>query len=207
MKEQNGVTWKLVNSRTRRILPAIIETELLSPHLLLGGILHTWHLYPMLDNCDDVINVVSRHLRGSDTIKQGIPDSSTAAVGNSSSKDTGKTIIPDFLRSDEKMFAASMHSVLEDVCNGSTLSDGGDGGSRISELLAKHVDGRFKDAKAHTTPSVSSFMLMLSADANVVTDPSEVFQNDVMALFCHVHSKDVFEAFYKPDFAKRLLTG
>jgi cullin-4 len=65
------------------------------------------------------------------------------------------------------------------------------------------VDVQFKDAKAHTTPSVSS----VAADANVVTDPSEAFQNDVMALFRHVHSKDVFEAFYKRDLAKRLLTG
>ncbi|KAL7478629.1 hypothetical protein ACHAW6_004384 [Cyclotella cf. meneghiniana] len=101
------------------------------------------------------------------------------------------------------MFAASMRSVLEDVCNGSTLSDGGDGRSRIAELLAKHLDVRFKDAKAHTTPSVSS----VAADANVVTNPSEAFQNDAMALFNHVHSKDVFEAFYKCDLAKQLLTG
>ncbi|KAL7490110.1 hypothetical protein ACHAW6_015872 [Cyclotella cf. meneghiniana] len=274
-KEESGVTWGLVNSSTRRILPAIIETELISSHLLPGGILHTRHLYPMLDDCDDAVNAASSNvvisgwkaaektfenakrlyglcwritaasvasstsnftsgsksaldhlctafseygrLRGSDIVKQGIPDNSAAAEGISNSgKDTEKTIIPDLLafkshltmlhtiafRSDE-MFAASMRSVLEDVCNGSTLSDGGDGGSRIAELLAKHVDVRFKDAKAHTTTSVSS----VATDANVVTDPSEAFQNDVMALFRHVHSKDVFEAFYKRDLAKRLLTG
>lgn len=103
----------------------------------------------------------------------------------------------------DEMFTASMRSLLEDVCNGSTLLDDRDGGSHIAELLAKHLDVRFKDAKAHTPPSVSS----VAANAKVVTNPSEAFQNEAMALFRHVHSKDVFEAFFKCDLAKQFLTG
>jgi hypothetical protein len=258
--KRDGVIWKSVNSNTRRILPSIIEVELLSPHLVPTGILHHKHLYPILDDCDGDNSSTSwktaektfenakrlyglcwrmtatvsssspstalenlriafgkyGRLRGSEIISQGAQDT---ASGNSS-KDIEKSIIPDLLlfkahlqmlltvafRSDEA-FAASVRSILEDVCNGSTLPGGGDGGRRIAELLAKHVDTRFKDAKAQASPAVLS-TLSSSVDAtSMSSDHNESFQNQIMAIFRHVHSKDVFEAFYKRDLAKRLLTG
>ena len=256
--KSDGVTWKSVNSKTRRILPAIIEAELLSPHLVPDGILHPQHLYPILDDCDanastswksgeKTLENAKRlyglcwrmtaastksspstalenlrkafgeygRLRGSEIIMQGTPGSTT-----NNNKDAEKSIIPDLLalkshlqmlltvafRSDQS-FAASMRSILEDVCNGSTLPGAGDGGRRIAELLAKHVDARFKDAKAQATPAVVS-TLSASVDSNVASvDHNESFQTQIMTIFRHVQSKDVFEAFYKRDLAKRLLTG
>jgi cullin-4 len=257
----DGVTWKSVNSNTRRILPAIIEAELLSPHLKPTGILHPKHLYPILDDCvcdgnssyswksaektfenakrlyglcwrmtatsaaSSTSTVLENlrvafgeygRLRGTEIIKQGAAD----GTSNTGSKETEKSIIPDLLafkahlqslltvafRSDES-FVASVRSILEDVCNGSTLPGGGDGGRHIAELLAKHVDARFKDAKAQATPAVMS-TLSASVDTTVGNiDHNESFQNQIMTIFRHVHSKDVFEAFYKRDLAKRLLTG
>jgi len=138
-----------------------------------------------------------------------------------------KKIIPDLLafknhlnslhavafRNDDS-FGAMVRSVLEDVLNGATATnnksnDDSDGGRRIAELLAKHVDARFKDAKAQAAPTASSSSvprasLLVSA---IAADASESFQSEILSLFRHVHSKDVFEAFYKRDLAKRLLTG
>jgi hypothetical protein len=262
--DEHGVVWKSINSSTRRILPAIIEAELLSPHLVPTGVLHPKHLYPILDDCEGDNNNNNNtswktaektfenakrlyglcwrmtatfstsstsstplenlriefgkygRLRGSEIITQGAQDN---ASGNSS-KETEKSIIPDLLlfkahlqmlltvafRNDEA-FAASVRSILEDVCNGSTLPGGGDGGRRIAELLAKHVDARFKDAKAQASPVVVSTLSASVEATSVSTDHNESFQNQIMTIFRHVHSKDVFEAFYKRDLAKRLLTG
>ncbi|EED91828.1 hypothetical protein THAPSDRAFT_268825 [Thalassiosira pseudonana CCMP1335] len=195
------------NNSTRRILPTIIETQLLAPHLVPSGVLHPRHLYLMLDD-DDGSNTkdfckcqaIYGRLRGAEIVKQSLSSGADASVSNI--KEMEKKVIPDLLafkshlnslhviafRSDE-LFGATVRSILEDVLNGSTTNNDGDGGRRIAELLAKYVDARFKDAKAQATSSV------------------EAFQNEVMALFRHVNSKDVFEAFYKRNLAKRLLTG
>jgi len=283
------VVWSPTNCTTRRILPAIIEKQLLSPHIVPtnGGILEPRHLYPMLDDDDDAIannkEAWKSHsrsndkmyenakrlyglcwrmtvslppspetsaapmssgnprpssaldhlriafgeygrLRGSDIVKQGL---SKGSNNNAPNKDMEKKIIPDLLafknhlnslhavafRNDDS-FGAMVRSVLEDVLNGATApnnksNDDSDGGRRIAELLAKHVDARFKDAKAQAAPATSSSSaprasLLVSA---IAADASESFQSEILSLFRHVHSKDVFEAFYKRDLAKRLLTG
>lgn len=180
-------------------------------------------------------------LRGNEIVKQGFlssknwnnkfPSSSSASsYASNINKEMEKNIIPDLLafkshlyvlhavafHSDE-LFGNMVRSVLEDVLNGgfsnnnSNHGDNGDGGRRFAELLAKHVDARFKDAKAQATTSSSpavplQHMMPLLASANV-TDANEAFQTEILALFRHVYSKDVFEAFYKRDLAKRLLTG
>ena len=266
------VTWSPANSSTRRILPAIIEKELLGPHIVpKGGILEQKHLHPMLDDDDGSSNnadawkthsgssktyenakrlyglcwrmTVSSppagtgppqsnsggsaqlptqsaldhlrvafgeygRLRGSRIIKQGMS-------AGANSKELEKKVIPDLLefknhlyslhtiafRSDE-LFGNMLRSVLEDVLNGATSDDDGDGGRRIAELLAKHVDARFKDPKAQATATSKP-----TAAGSVPTDPSESFQSEILSLFRHINSKDVFEAFYKRDLAKRLLTN
>ena len=38
--------------------------------------------------------------------------------------------------------------------------------------------------------------------AAIATDANEAFQSEILALFRHINSKDVFEAFYKRDLAK-----
>ena len=251
------VTWKAANCSTRRILPAIIETELLSPHLVPEGILHPKHLYPIFDDCDGSARTSWKstektfenakrlyelcwrmtatstkssksttldnlrtafgeygRLRGSEIIQQDTDNPSNI------SKETEKSVIVDLLalkehlhmllriafRSDDS-FTASMRSILDDVCNGSTLPSGGDGGRRIAELLAKHVDARFKDAKAQATPAVMSTLSASVDTSDTNVDHNESFQDKIMTIFRHIGSKDVFEAFYKRDLAKRLLTG
>jgi len=164
-------------------------------------------------------------LRGAGIVEQG--QSKVSNVSNN--KEMEKRIIPDLLafknhlmslhaiafRSDDS-FGVTVRSILEDVLNGAAASsskrrnnDDGDGGRRIAELLAKHVDARFKDAKAQAASSnvvAASCESRMSLPA-VAADASESFQSEVLSLFRHVHSKDVFEAFYKRDLAKRLLTG
>lgn len=258
VRDCNGlVTWKAANCSTRRILPAIIETELLSPHLVPEGILHPKHLYPIFDDCDGSARTSWKstektfenakrlyelcwrmtatstkssksttlgnlrtafgeygRLRGSEIIQQDTDNTSNI------SKETEKSVIVDLLalkehlhmllriafRSDDS-FTASMRSILDDVCNGSTLPSGGDGGRRIAELLAKHVDARFKDAKAQATPAVMSTLSASVDTSDTNVDHNESFQDKIMTIFRHIGSKDVFEAFYKRDLAKRLLTG
>lgn len=58
--------------------------------------------------------------------------------------------------------------------------------NRPSELLAKHVDGLFKSSK-------------------LSDDQMEEVLDRILVLLRYVNGKDVFEAFYKKDLAKRLL--
>jgi len=270
------ITWSPINNNTRRIFPAIIESQLLAPHLVSSGILHPQHLYPMLDDGDGSsttagwkVNTGSKtfmnamrlyglcwrmtqasapsslpnsspsprkrnvapsstttqetalqalrvafgeygRLRGSEITRQGVSDNNSNVKDI---KEMERKVIPDLLlfkshleslhniafRSDECL-GTMVRSILEDVMNEATSQDHGDGGRRTAELLAKHVDGRFRDAKAGSS-AVAVTKGTLSGDAN------EAFQNEVLALFRHNQSKDVFEAFFKRDLAKRLLTG
>lgn len=272
----DSITWSPINNTTRRIFPAIIESQLLAPHLVPSGILHPQHLYPMLDDGDGSsanvgwkVNTGSKtflnamrlyglcwrmtqastppsstnssssprkriaapsstapqqtalqalrvafgeygRLRGSEITRQGVSDN-TSNVKDL--KEMERKVIPDLLsfkahleslhtvafRSDESL-GTMVRSILEDVMNDSTAQNHGDGGSRTAELLAKHVDVRFRDAKAGSS-ALPVTKGALAGDAN------EAFQNEVLALFRHNQSKDVFEAFFKRDLAKRLLTG
>jgi len=126
----------------------------------------------------------------------------------------------------DETFAKAVSNVLEEVCNAggdSNSGDAGDGGRRVAELLAKYVDLRFKNAKAGgiTAPSASASAAAVLARsdstasagsssavaglAGTTESEMEIFQTAVLSLFRHIHSKDVFEAFYKRDLAKRLL--
>ena len=125
----------------------------------------------------------------------------------------------------DESFAKAVSNVLEEVCNAGSDGSGnddGDGGRRVAELLAKYVDLRFKNAKAGgtTAPSASASAAAVLARtestgsassaamiglAGTTESEMEIFQTAVLSLFRHIHSKDVFEAFYKRDLAKRLL--
>ena len=62
--------------------------------------------------------------------------------------------------------------------------------NRPAELIAKHIDGKLRGAGKGETE-----------------DELEHVLDRAMALFRHIQGKDVFEAFYKKDLAKRLLLG
>jgi hypothetical protein len=175
-------------------------------------------------------------VRGHEIVQQGLAKLSTdgTPLCNTSInlKDMEKRVIPDLLAfrkhlyslhtvafRGEESFGAAVRSILDDVLNcsasGSSLLDDGDseGGRRTAELLAKHVDVRFKDAKASAGLSGSASGssapsgAMNLVEGAIAADANELFQNEIFVLFRHLHSKDVFEAFYKRELAKRLLTG
>ena len=174
-------------------------------------------------------------IRGHEIVQQGLPklssDGTPIANNNINLKDMEKMVVPDLLAfrkhlynlhstafRGEESFGATVRSILDDVLNGSasgsSLLDDGDaeGGRRTAELLAKHVDIRFKDAKASAGMTSGSGAAASSVpggliDAAIAADANESFQNEIFVLFRHLHSKDVFEAFYKRELAKRLLTG
>ena len=122
--------------------------------------------------------------------------------------------------SSDQYFLKTLRKVLEDVLNQgdsdssqehnvmSTTNrrkknsfrhsgDDYDGGKRIAELLAKYIDLRFKNSKVSLSTS--------PVKGNVYDGDMEIFQVSVIALFRHIQSKDVFEAFYRRDLSKRLL--
>jgi hypothetical protein len=61
--------------------------------------------------------------------------------------------------------------------------------NRPAELLAKYVDAKLKGEKGVSEAEVEALL------------------DRAMVIFRYVGSKDVFEAFYKKDLAKRLLLG
>ena len=64
--------------------------------------------------------------------------------------------------------------------------------NRPAELLAKHIDARMRGG---------------STSKGLGEDELEAEFDQLIVLFRYVHGKDVFEAFYKKDLAKRLLLG
>jgi len=77
----------------------------------------------------------------------------------------------------------ALKNVWEDVVN--PASDGSDT-NLVAEALAKYADSYLKDAKKQNPDSQWSTHL-------------------ISGIFCYLQAKDVFEAFYKRDLAKRLL--
>ena len=76
----------------------------------------------------------------------------------------------------------ALKHVWEDVVNPSTENDT----NVVAEALAKYVDNYMKDAKKQ--------------------QPESNWASSIISgIFCHLQAKDVFEAFYKKDLAKRLL--
>jgi Cullin, a subunit of E3 ubiquitin ligase len=128
----------------------------------------------------------------------------------------------------EESFAKTLRKVLESVLNDSTHEDSeesasnarnragrygrdSDGGKRIAELLAKYMDAVFKSTKGSLAPfsmrnAIGASTEMSPQKLSVIGyNDSEELQLAVLDLFRHIQSKDVFEAFYRQDLAKRLL--
>jgi len=81
-----------------------------------------------------------------------------------------------------------LKNVWEDVVNPTeNNNDGNNDTNTVAEALAKYVDAYLKDAKQQGPDST-----------NWAT-------NIISGIFCYLQAKDIFEAFYKRDLAKRLL--
>lgn len=99
-------------------------------------------------------------------------------------------------------FAAAIRSAFESIMNVRE--------QRSSELIAKHVDRLLRGGAggAAAGPSSSSSSSLSSSSSSHHTDDElDRLFDKIMFLFRYVHGKDVFQAFYKKDLAKRLLLG
>lgn len=123
---------------------------------------------------------------------------------------TLKKVLEDVLNQGGEVSSNQNHTVMSTTDRrkrGSYrhASDGCDGGKRIAELLAKFIDLRFRNAKVSLA---SSPMRGVRGDSGAnANDDMETFMNASLDLFRHIQSKDVFEAFYRRDLSRRLLTN
>ena len=86
--------------------------------------------------------------------------------------------------------------------------------NRPAELLAKFIDAKMRGDK-NGSGKVGVGTVSGDGPGSIPGDPStgtssgteEQCLDQALMLFRHVHGKDVFEAFYKKDLAKRLLLG
>jgi cullin-4 len=102
------------------------------------------------------------------------------------------------------LFLAALRSAFDIVCN---VRD-----NRTAELVAKYLDQVLRTGAAPAAASSSATAASAasggsgSATGGASSEETlEAVLDNVMALFRCVHVKDVFEAFYKKDLAKRLL--
>jgi hypothetical protein len=129
------------------------------------------------------------------------------AVNTGSAAKAGKQKIADLLELQEqikqllaqlphaKEYCALKH-VWEDVVNPS-FKDHHNDTNLVAEALAKYVDTCLKDNKRQLSSSPS---------AATSSDRSDNWIEAIISgVFVHLQAKDVFEAFYKQDLAKRLL--
>jgi len=114
----------------------------------------------------------------------------TTTTSAPSSREVLKTMIPQLLNLYTKLdrlvhklhmgtseLLPPLKNVWDDIVNDN---------QSVAEYLAKHVDSQFRNTKLQN---------------------ANEFQERVLQLFCHLQAKDIFEAFYKRDLAKRLLLG
>eukprot|EP01138_Halocafeteria_seosinensis_P006041 gb/GECG01006175.1/.p1 GENE.gb/GECG01006175.1/~~gb/GECG01006175.1/.p1 ORF type:complete len:910 (+),score=149.26 gb/GECG01006175.1/:1-2730(+) len=131
-------------------------------------------------------------------LKQAWVDNIKKSVGkiiqeDKENRESSKQIIPTLLTFKDKcdkiwidclskkdLFGYGMKSAFEHVVNGRA--------NRSAELLAKFVDSKLRSGNKQETEEEVDHIL-----------------DRVIVLFRYIHGKDVFEAFYKKDLAKRLL--
>jgi cullin-4 len=85
--------------------------------------------------------------------------------------------------------------------------NGSRGGARTAEMLAKYLDILLRQGVRGLPSNVGDTRDNKSEDS--IDDDAMLSRRleSVLDLFRFIHRKDVFEAFYKKDLAKRLLTG
>eukprot|EP01012_Entosiphon_sulcatum_P022321 TRINITY_DN27257_c0_g1_i1.p1 TRINITY_DN27257_c0_g1~~TRINITY_DN27257_c0_g1_i1.p1 ORF type:complete len:722 (-),score=154.17 TRINITY_DN27257_c0_g1_i1:41-2206(-) len=196
LHEENDRVIHYVDTVTRRPLLLLVETYLLRDHV--GAILQKgfqalmeehqiedlsrlYHLFSLV-HCLDPLR---------DCFKQYIRTTGLAIVMD---EENDPNMVTELLQ-----FKAKLDVVLEQAFRaneqfGYTLKDSfeyfvNQRQNKPAELIAKFIDSRLKGNKSETEVELDSMM------------------DQVLTLFRFVGSKDVFEAFYKKDLAKRLLLG
>jgi cullin-4 len=195
---------------TRKALLNVVEDNLLKPHV--GVILDPQNCFPLLRDKSRTVPDVRRmylllkRVGFTKDLKNTfyqyaqhdgleiVQEKATSATATTSNSE--KEVVPKLLKwkadlnltlhnafESQDQFQAAIRNALEAVLN---LR-----GTKMSEWLAKYVDGvlRARGGKA----------------GDAIGEDAEAALEEVMVLFRHLHSKDVFEAFYQKDLAKRLL--
>jgi len=195
----------------RKALLSVVEENLLRPHV--GVILDPKNCFSLLQDKSRVTPDVRRmylllnrigHTRELKTTfyqyarfsGMEIVQEKAGTTGSSISGLNEKEIVPRLLEwktglnyllqeafDSQDQFNAAIKDSLETVLNVR--------GSKMSEWLAKYVDGALRARGGKT--------------GDAIGEDAETALEEVMVLFRHLHSKDVFEAFYQKDLAKRLL--
>eukprot|EP00934_Nitzschia_sp_Nitz4_P003355 Nitzschia sp. Nitz4//scaffold430_size8214//1052//3475//NITZ4_009137-RA/size8214-processed-gene-0.1-mRNA-1//1//CDS//3329551794//3345//frame0 len=214
--------WMHVAIRWSRFLPKSTCVQLLENHLFKGHLDTEWllnpaHFDPLVDEASDNATkgkaahdgaanpttiqqlwmLSGRLVGGYKPVAKAISNYARtrgmAMMNSLSDPKTGKQKIGELIKLQERLNHlllqlphavehCALKNVWEDVVNPST-----DGGANIvAEALAKYVDTYLRETKKQ--------------------QPNNTWATEVISgVFCYLQAKDVFEAFYKKDLAKRLL--
>ncbi|CAH3104933.1 unnamed protein product [Porites lobata] len=198
LKEENDRLLHYLDQSTRKFLVPCVEKQLLGQHLcsiLQKGFDSLMSSYRLSDLAL-LYQLFSRVKKGQDELctafneyirKQGAsivldPEKDKSMVQDLLDfKEQLDSIIEDaFMRSEK--FVNSMKDAFEAFINKRP--------NKPAELIAKFVDSKLRAGNKEATE-----------------EELEKLLDRIMVLFRFIHGKDVFEAFYKKDLAKRLLVG
>nr|CAG4651613.1 EOG090X01NX [Triops cancriformis] len=196
--EENERLLHYLDSSTRRPLIATVERQLISEHMttilqkgldvLLEEDRHSdlSLLYSLLSRVKNGLQELVTHFssyikkRGRTLVID--PEKDKSMVQELLDfKDRNDSIVAECFQKNEK-FVNSLKEAFENFVNQRL--------NKPAELIAKYVDAKLRAGNKEATEEELEKML-----------------DKIMVLFRFIHGKDVFEAFYKKDLAKRLLVG
>jgi cullin 4 len=124
------------------------------------------------------------------------------------------TMVRDAFGGDE-VFTYSLREAFTVFINDKKISSAwGTGTSKVGEMIAKHIDGLLRNgikgvSKSLISDSKDRSEAERNGQASTADEDAELDRQLDLALelFRFIEGKDVFEAFYKKDLARRLLMG
>lgn len=160
-------------------------------------------LLSSVQRTDDMRRVYGEHCKAAALAITGA--TGVAAADAEADNEGDKTLVQSLLHfrsgqeaiiaqafSGQETFTLALKAAVEAAAN---VREG-----KPAELIAKYLDQKLRSGGKSSSADVAG-------SASVSSDSFDAVLDRVMALFRLVHSKDIFEAFYKKDLAKRLLLG
>lgn len=198
LNEENERLLHYLDYTTKRFLIQTVEKQLISEHqnsILqrgLEGLLDEFRvqdlslMYTLLSKVSTGLNELCKHFNQYIKKKGKVivtnPDKDKSMVQELLNfKDQIDTVVNQCFQRNEK-FSNSMKEAFEHFINIRP--------NKPAELIAKFVDNKLRAGNKEATE-----------------EELEKLLDKIMVLFRFIHGKDVFEAFYKKDLAKRLLVG
>lgn len=197
LHQENDRVVHYLDASTKKQLITVVETKLLKPHVamllergfeaLMDGariedLKRMYVLFAKVDAIDDLKAAFSNHIRKKvSTLVMDVEQEKQLVDKLLQLKAELDTVLSESFQSNAD-FAFAMKSAMEYAVNVRA--------SRPAELVAKYVDSKLRTGnKGGSEADVESLL------------------DRVMIIFRYIQGKDVFEAFYKKDLAKRLLVG